>query len=112
MSRFIDPARLSNGDGKTATSLSMEGPVGDEPKKMVCSICRGERVLRDAYAEWDKANQEWVLQNVFDYAVCENEGTGCPNYGEKTRIDEEPMTAEELAELQGKSGSPSPRSSQ
>jgi hypothetical protein len=39
--------------------------------KMVCGSCGSEKVLRDAWAEWDIESQEWVLQNVFDYAFCE-----------------------------------------
>jgi hypothetical protein len=38
---------------------------------MVCGSCGSEKVLRDAWAEWDIESQEWVLQNVFDYAFCE-----------------------------------------
>ena len=40
--------------------------------KIVCSTCGGENVMRDAWAEWDVERQEWVLQNVFDAAHCED----------------------------------------
>jgi hypothetical protein len=52
--------------------------------KMICGNCGSERVLRDAYAEWDIASQTWILQNVFDDAVCES--TECD--GKETRIEE------------------------
>lgn len=37
---------------------------------MKCYICGGSSVVRDAWAEWDIDAQEWVLQNVFDDAFC------------------------------------------
>lgn len=40
--------------------------------KMTCRECGSENVLRDAWAEWDYESQEWVLQNVFDAAFCED----------------------------------------
>lgn len=52
--------------------------------RMVCSYCDSERVLRDAYAEWDFSAQKWVLQNVFDFAVCESDECD----GRETSIDE------------------------
>ena len=39
---------------------------------MNCGVCGGTHVFRDAWAEWDDNKQEWVLQNVFDYAYCED----------------------------------------
>jgi hypothetical protein len=62
-----------------------EVPVVLERKRMVCSRCGSTNVLRDAYAEWDITKQDWVLQNVFDHAVCDSEK--CNGY--ETRIDEE-----------------------
>ena len=38
--------------------------------KIVCAHCGSENVMRDAWAEWDIAKQEWVLQNVFDQGFC------------------------------------------
>ena len=52
--------------------------------KMVCSTCGSDQVLRDAWAEWDVASQDWVLQNVFDAAYCEK----CEG---ETSINEEPI---------------------
>ena len=37
---------------------------------MVCEECGSERVTRDAWAEWDVEQQDWVLGAVFDYAFC------------------------------------------
>lgn len=37
-----------------------------------CNSCGSEYVVRDAWAEWDYARQEWVLKSVFDYAYCEH----------------------------------------
>ena len=36
----------------------------------VCNRCGSSDVCRDAWAGWDTENQEWVLDNVFDYAYC------------------------------------------
>lgn len=41
-------------------------------EKPVCNRCGSDAVLRDAYAEWDVEKQDWVLQNVFDDAFCED----------------------------------------
>ena len=38
--------------------------------RMVCEKCRSELVTRDAWAEWDVDEQEWVLGAVYDYAYC------------------------------------------
>ena len=39
-------------------------------KKYICKNCRSEDVYRDAWAEWDITEQQWVLQNWFDAAYC------------------------------------------
>ncbi len=49
--------------------------------KMVCSICKSEDVLCDAFAEWDYDKQEWSLQNTFD------KGSYCQNCDGECRID-------------------------
>lgn len=38
---------------------------------MVCKSCGSDDVSRDAWANWDRRNQQWVLGAVFDYAHCE-----------------------------------------
>jgi hypothetical protein len=35
-----------------------------------CGTCGGRKVTRDAWAEWDVEEQEWVLGAAFDYAYC------------------------------------------
>ena len=52
--------------------------------KYVCYDCRSEEVSIDAYAEWDKEAQRWVLGDMYDYTYChECEG--------ETVLDEEPI---------------------
>lgn len=38
--------------------------------KIVCCECGSDDILRDAFAEWDRENQCWELQNVFDNFWC------------------------------------------
>lgn len=38
--------------------------------RMVCERCGSELVTRDAWAEWDIDQQEWVLAAVYDNAFC------------------------------------------
>ena len=39
-----------------------------------CSICDGQNIRGDAYAEWDFEQQEWALSNVFDARICDDCG--------------------------------------
>ena len=48
--------------------MSIDGKV--RKVRMVCEKCRSELVTRDAWAEWDVDDQEWVLGAVYDYAYC------------------------------------------
>ena len=36
----------------------------------ICSDCKSDDVLADAYAEWDTDTQKWVISNTFDNAFC------------------------------------------
>ena len=36
----------------------------------VCVICGGNRVSRDAWADWDSAAQAWTLGAAFDDKYC------------------------------------------
>lgn len=36
----------------------------------VCNTCGSDLVTRDAWAEWNVNEQEWVLGQAFDYAFC------------------------------------------
>ena len=43
----------------------------EEPKlRMVCDTCGSTLVTRDAWAEWDEDQQDWVLGAIYDYAFC------------------------------------------
>jgi hypothetical protein len=64
--------------------------------RKVCAECGSDRVLLDAFAEWDEQKQDWTLQNTFDDAYCE----GCEESGvdiEDVEIDAEgnPINQEE-----------------
>jgi len=40
--------------------------------KIVCRDCGSEKVMRDAWAEWDVVSQQWRLKSVFDQAYCDD----------------------------------------
>jgi hypothetical protein len=42
----------------------------DKRYAMVCNSCGSDEVSRDAWADWDVKNQQWVLGSVFDYGHC------------------------------------------
>jgi len=46
--------------------------MADDNKRyaMVCNVCGSDDVSRDAWADWDTRDQEWVLRCAFDYAHC------------------------------------------
>ena len=37
-----------------------------------CAACGSTAILRDAWARWDPASQDYELAAVFDYAYCED----------------------------------------
>jgi hypothetical protein len=37
---------------------------------IICGNCGSDEVSRDAWANWDAREQEWVLGAVFDYGHC------------------------------------------
>lgn len=52
--------------------------------RKVCSWCRSENVVTDAWVKWNVETQEWdIIEDVFDNEYCKN----CD--GETTIIDEE-----------------------
>jgi hypothetical protein len=57
--------------------------------KMVCAECGSDDVLADAYAEWDKENQCWTVQNVMD------KGHHCNACDGECRIEEVPEEDED-----------------
>ena len=44
----------------------------DDSKRntFVCEKCGSDLVTRDAWAEWDIDQQDWVLGAAFDYTFC------------------------------------------
>ena len=36
----------------------------------ICSDCKSDDVLADAYAEWDIDSQKWVISNTFSNSFC------------------------------------------
>lgn len=42
----------------------------DKPMAFVCRTCGSHDVSRDAWADWDTRDQQWVLRCAFDYAHC------------------------------------------
>ena len=51
-----------------------------------CTHCNSEAVVLDAWASWEVSNQDWVLDNTFDYAYCQHcEGD--------TSINDRPITS-------------------
>jgi len=51
--------------------------------KMMCSECKGEDILADAYASWNKEKQEWELENVSG-----PKGAFCNDCENETKIEE------------------------
>jgi hypothetical protein len=49
----------------------MEAPMEEPKLQMVCGECGTNDVMRDAWAVWDVATQDWVLGAVFDYGHCD-----------------------------------------
>lgn len=49
--------------------------------KMICSHCRGENVVADAYAAWNVEEQEWQVESIF------TKGAYCDDCQGETRID-------------------------
>jgi hypothetical protein len=57
----------------TATTAMATTTSPIHPKTIVrCTICRGERVMRDAWACWSYERQQWELGQTFDHAYCED----------------------------------------
>ncbi|WP_323768497.1 MULTISPECIES: DUF3768 domain-containing protein [Roseobacteraceae] len=52
----------------------------------ICQVCGSGKVVRDAWAEWSMACQEWTVKAIFDHFSCEYCGqTGVPDW----RLDED-----------------------
>ncbi len=48
----------------------MESERKERRIQFVCGTCASTLVTRDAWAEWDVAEQEWVLGAAYDYTFC------------------------------------------
>lgn len=48
----------------------------DQPGTMImrCSRCHSPNVMRDAWAVWNAATQEWELGPIFDHSACDDCG--------------------------------------
>ncbi len=46
----------------------MESPP--TPVEHCCTHCGGTAVTRDAWVEWEVAQQAWVISALFDFAFC------------------------------------------
>ena len=57
------------------------------PVTYVCEKCGSKTVSRDAWAEWNEKEQDWVLGAAYDYAFCHD----CE---EETNLDELELTDE------------------
>lgn len=44
------------------------------PVLMRCSRCHSPNVMRDAWAVWNAATQEWELGPIFDHSACDDCG--------------------------------------
>ena len=54
------------------------------PIEQTCAYCGSVAVTRDAWAEWNVAEQAWALAETFDFAFCHE----CHR---ETRIVERPV---------------------
>ncbi len=53
----------------TSSSESVTG-FAAESQFPVCTICGSERIVRDAWAAWQSASREWMLEEIFDHTFC------------------------------------------
>jgi len=51
----------------------------------VCAACDTTAVVREAWAAWDVATQAWRLEELFDFAFCQQ----CHR---RTRLEARPAT--------------------
>ena len=66
-------------------------PEAKEPISVYCDDCGGTNVMRDAWAVWSNADQEWELGTVFDQGFCDDCG-GESSLEERPLSDGEPNT--------------------
>lgn len=46
-------------------------------EKPVCSVCRSDDVVKDAWAVWDNKAQSWELETTYDEAFCKHGEVSC-----------------------------------
>jgi hypothetical protein len=55
--------------------------------RQICSTCKSENVLRDAFAGWDIAEQKWFLQESFNFGgYCQNCENTCSIIEEEVSV--------------------------
>ena len=55
-------------------------PAIENPVSVHCSNCNGEKVKRDAHAEWNAEEQIWELSNTYDDFFCDDCGHDVSTY--------------------------------
>lgn len=70
-----------------AVEVALNSPSNTDMREPRCSTCGGTEVLLDALAEWDWANQEWVLRSTHHNPYCETCEDGCSYEMVKTNQD-------------------------
>ena len=64
----------------------------------VCDECESDRVLIDATAVWNVAQQKWVLGDTFDFSR-EYRPHRCLECGDETNLVERPLYLKDFAKL-------------
>ncbi|PKP92356.1 MAG: hypothetical protein CVT77_09240 [Alphaproteobacteria bacterium HGW-Alphaproteobacteria-16] len=59
--------------------------MDDSRMTYVCAACDTTAVVREAWAAWDVATQAWRLEELFDFAFCQQ----CHR---RTRLEARPAT--------------------
>lgn len=49
-------------------------PQSKPKEKVSCQKCGSDKVLFDAYAEWNPETQEYEITTTFDYNICDDCG--------------------------------------
>lgn len=52
-------------------------------RTMRCPLCDSEDVVKDAWVCWNREDDEWEIQSIFDQAFC----TSCENSIEIVEIE-------------------------
>lgn len=74
----VFPDREGEEEGGDGHGDDLRPAAPSRPVTICCSACGSAEVMRDAWAQWDDGEQDWVLGAVFDAAfcaACENDAT-------------------------------------